>query len=184
MKTHPSETDLALYAGGECGGLSRFLLNRHVRGCRECLDAVTRFELLRLELRDMEPPALDWNRMAAEMRANIHLGLEAGACVRTTNPGRNWNPRLAVAFASLLLLAGAGFLMKRPPAEVPVAKAAVPTLESTGSGLEVRTGSSSLTLLNRHGAVADQTANAQGEIRARYIDGDTGAVTINNVYLE
>jgi hypothetical protein len=34
-------------------------------------------------------------------------------------------------------------------------------------------------LLNHHGAVADQTVSAQGEIRARYID--AGAVTINNV---
>jgi hypothetical protein len=39
-------------------------------------------------------------------------------------------------------------------------------------------------LLNGNGAVADQTVNAQGEIRSRYIDGDTGAVTINNVYLQ
>jgi hypothetical protein len=32
--------------------------------------------------------------------------------------------------------------------------------------------------------VASQTVSAGGEIRARYVDGDTGAVTINNVSLE
>jgi hypothetical protein len=63
-------------------------------------------------------------------------------------------------------------------------RAGAPVLESSGAGLEVRSGGGSMTLLNRHGAVADQTANAQGEIRARYIDGETGTVTINNVYLE
>jgi hypothetical protein len=183
MKAHPSETDLALFAGGDCSRFSRFFLARHVRQCRECMDTVSRFELLRLEVRDPEPPALDWDRMAAEMRANIHLGLEAGECVRSVRAPGVWNPRLAVAFASLMLLACAGFFLKGPT-EVPVVKAAAPVLESTGSGLEVRTGTASMTLLNRHGAVADQTVNAQGEIRARYVDGDTGAVTINNVYLE
>jgi hypothetical protein len=39
-------------------------------------------------------------------------------------------------------------------------------------------------LLNRPGVVASQTVSAGGEIRARYVDGDTGAVTINNVSLE
>jgi len=183
MKGHPSESDLALFAGGECNRYSGFFLGRHVRRCRECMDAVTQFELLRLELRDLEAPALEWDRLSAEMRANIHLGIEAGECVRAVHAGRNWNPRLTVALASLVLLAGAGFLLKGP-AEVPVVKAAAPVLESTGSGLQVRTGTTSMTLLNRHGAVADQTVNAQGEIRARYIDGETGAVTINNVYLE
>jgi hypothetical protein len=182
---HPTDEELALLAGGESGGISRFFLNRHVRQCRECMNAVTRFELLRVELRDVAEPALDWDRLSAEMRANIHLGLEAGECVRNTNPGSHWNPRMAVAFASLLLLAGAGFVMKRPAAvSVSAAKTSAPVLESTSSGLELRTGMTSMTLLNRHGAVADQTVNAQGEIRARYIDGDTGAVTINNVSLE
>ena len=37
------------------------------------------------------------------MRANIHVGLEAGECVRQAAVRRSWNPKLAVAFASLLL---------------------------------------------------------------------------------
>jgi hypothetical protein len=194
MKAHPSDLDLALFAGGESNGLSRFFLNRHISQCRKCLEQVTRFELLRLEMRDLEPPALDWNRLSAEMRANIHVGLEAGECVRTPAVARKWNPKLTVAFASLLLLAGANFLLKTPPPAnplpgqqgqpyreaQPVATSAV--LESTGSGLELRHGASSLTLLNHDGAAADQTVSAQGEIRARYIK--AGAVTMTNVYLE
>jgi hypothetical protein len=182
---HPSEADLALFAGGEASGLSRFFLNRHVRDCRACMDQVNRFELLRLELREFHPPALDWNRLAMEMRANIHVGLEAGECVRQASVGRGgWNPKLAVALASLLMLIGAGFLLKSPAPRVPqeAAKEAAAVLESTGSGLELRHGGSSLTLLNHDGVAADQTVSAQGEIRARYVDG--GAVTINNVYLE
>lgn len=187
-KAHPAEIDLALFAGGESSGLSRFFLNRHIRQCRGCLDLVTRFELLRLELRELEPPALDWNRLSAEMRANIHVGLEAGECVREAAVGRSWNPRLAVAFASLLLLAGANFLLKNSsPTNAEVRRQAQPkdtaaVLESTGSGLELRHGASSLTLLNHGGPAADQTVSAQGEIGARYIN--AGAVTMTNVYLE
>jgi hypothetical protein len=183
MKSHPSEADLALFAGGESSGLSRFFVNRHVRECRECMDQVNRFELLRLELREFEPPAHDWNRLAMEMRANIHVGLEAGECVRLASAEqRGWSPKLAVALASLLLLVGASFLLKSPAPNVAVEQKAGAVLESTGSGLELRHGSSSLTLLNHDGVAADQTVSAQGEIRARYVDG--GAVTINNVYLE
>ena len=54
----------------------------------------------------------------------------------------------------------------------------------TESGLEIRTGANSLTLLNHHGNAANQTVSAQGDIGARYIDGETGSVTINNVYLQ
>jgi len=121
------------------------------------------------------------------MGANIRLGLEAGACVGPAKPARSWEPRLAFAFASLLLLAGSALFLNHrtePVGAVPPALAAGTVIESSDSGLEVRTGASSITLFNRHGAIADQSVGAQGEIRARYIDAETGAVTINNVYLE
>jgi hypothetical protein len=179
MKTHPSEADLALFAGNDNGALSRFRLGRHVRQCAECEQKVAEFQSLRSGLGFDLPAGLDWNRLAAEMRANIRLGLEAGECVRTSRGRWRWNPRIAVACASLLLLLGAGFVLHSPLPQPASAELAGPVLESTGSGLELRTGSTSLMLLNHHGAVADQTVSAQGEIRARYID--AGAVTINNV---
>jgi hypothetical protein len=92
-----------------------------------------------------------------------------------------WSLKLAVALASLLMLVGASFVMKSPAPNMPKDNTAA-VLESTGSGLELRHGGSSMTLLNHDGVAADQTVSAQGEIRARYVDG--GAVTINNVYLE
>ncbi len=184
MKGHPTESELALLASGDCGPLSRRFLSRHVRDCSECTAEVARFETLRAQAAEAPAPEMDWSRIAAEMRANINLGLEAGECVRTRGTVARvfWNPRVGVAFASLALLVSAGFLMKSP-APHPVRPSA-PVLESSGSGLELREGSSSLTILNHHGAIASQTVSAQGEIGARYIDGDTGAVTINNVYLE
>jgi len=173
--------DLALLAGGESGRVSRFLLNRHVRGCADCLQKIEAFREVREQTALMPEPAVNWDSLAAEMRANIYLGLEAGACIRPVVPGRKVQIRVGLAFASLATVIAAGFLMKTPVAK-PAPQTAV--LEVTGSGLEVRSKGGSLTLLNHHGAVADQTVSAQGAIRARYIDGEAGTVTINNVYLE
>jgi hypothetical protein len=187
MNTHPTEVELALLAGGECGVVTQFFLNRHVRKCERCLDTVAEFVMLRHNVAEQEPH-LDWGRLEAEMRANIHLGLEAGECVRTPRQARPWNPRMAVAFASLMLLLGAGVLMRVPKApsahtqEANGQSTPASVLESTGSGLELRNGDSSLTILNRYGSVADQTVSAQGVIGARYVD--AGGVTTNHVYLE
>jgi hypothetical protein len=186
---HPGEIDLALLAGGEVGRVRRFSLERHLRACSECGEKVTQLQALRAEVADFEPADLNWTLLAAEMRANIRLGLEAGACVRSAGIARGWNPRLTLAFASLLLIVGASFLLRdsrlQPASPVhAVTQSAAPVLESSGAGIEFRSGSGSMMLLNRPGVVASQTVSAGGEIRARYVDGDTGAVTINNVSLE
>jgi hypothetical protein len=182
---HPAETDLALFAGGEVSRMRRISLERHVRGCVECDRKVAQLHALRAETANFEPANLNWNQLAAEMRANIRLGLEAGECVRSAGVARSWNPRFTLAFASLLLVVGSGFLLRNSiPHPVASQPSAAPVLESTGAGIELRSGSGSMMLLNRPGAVANQSVSAGGEIRVRYVDGDTGAVTINNVSLE
>jgi hypothetical protein len=182
MNPHPNETELALLAGGECGRVSRFFLQRHVRECRECTAKVAHFEILRADLARIAPPELDWNRLAAEMKANIRLGIEAGECVRDSESARGWNPRLTVAFASVLFLICAGITMKSRVAAPEVAVSNTPVVESTVAGLELRTGASSITLLNRGGgAPANQTVSAQG-IRATNVS--NGTVTITNASFE
>jgi hypothetical protein len=183
MSSHPNEMDLALLASGDVGRIQRFSLDRHLRNCSECSQKVEQFENLRANFILPEPADLSWNRLASEMRANIRLGLEAGECVRRTPTSVAWGLGLAAAFAGVLVLASAGvFLRERPPVlQGSVGQA--PVVQTTAAGIELRTGSTSLTLLNREGAVASQTVSAQGEVRSRSIDGETGAVTINNVYL-
>jgi hypothetical protein len=184
---HPRENDLALLAGGEAGRIRRFLLDRHVRTCADCQETIGEYRELRAGLAGVELPDLNWNFLAADMRANIRLGLEAGACVRTPPIFRRWNLRPAIALASLLLFVVAGeFLRDARPHRPAAADSATPVLASTGLGIEISKGANnSLTLLNHHGnAVVNQTVSAQGEIGAGYIDGETGSVTINNVYLQ
>jgi hypothetical protein len=181
---HPGENDLALLAGGEAGRVRRFLLNRHLRECADCREAVEEYRELRAAVAELELPELNWGFLAADIRANVRLGLEAGACVGATPMLRRWTVRPAIALAGLLLLFVGGFFMRDVRLRPAVAEVATPVLQVTGSGVEIRSGKNSLTLLNHHGGATNQTVSARGDIGTRYIDSDTGSVTINNVYLQ
>lgn len=193
---HPSEADFALLAGGDCGRLQRFRLNGHLARCGDCRDTLASFGELRLAVREFAEPDFsndtDWDRLAAEMRANIRVGLAAGECVREVprknSPHSLWTrkPQFAVGIAGILLLAGAGvFLHGLLPRENSPGFAHMPVVESTGAGVEVRTDTgSSMTLLNHGDAASDQTVTSQGAIRASYVDGNTGTVTVTSVYVE
>ncbi len=197
---HPGEYNLALLAGGEAGAVHRFRLDRHVRNCEDCQEKIAEFQALRKHLADTEfldlnSSVVNWNSLAAEMRANIHVGLEAGACVRDTHVSKswfaknwmakNWSPQFALAFASLAVLVGAGlFFTDARLHRMTVVEAAAPVLQPTASGIELRKGTDSFAFLDNKGVRTDQTVNAQGAIEARYINDETGSVTITNVYLQ
>lgn len=178
---HASDADLALYAGGDLGWFAKRRIERHISACGQCQTAAVGFSATRSEIAELQDPAaLPWNRLAAEMKANIRLGLEAGECVSVKSVSRGLGPRSAVAFASLALLIGAGFWLHRPVAE---SRDAV-VLESTGGGIQVREGGQVLSILNSRGRDVIRTVSAQGEMRARFVDARTGLVTINNVYVQ
>jgi hypothetical protein len=216
---HPAEKDLALLAGGETGRLQHFLLEHHVHGCEKCQAKMAEYQTLRSDLREAElldeaMPDVNWNFLAADMRANIRLGLEAGACVRETHVPQRWNfnrtlhlsPRFTTAFALLLLLVGSSLVVRNPrpllnqvglnqprlnqmrwgrTGIVPAkTESSAPVLESSSSGVAFRTGGNSLTLLNHHGDAANQTVSARGDIGTRYVDSETESITINYVYLQ
>jgi anti-sigma factor RsiW len=196
---HPSETDLALFAGGESPRLQGLLLDRHVRACADCRAKVAEYRAVRDDLidsalDDTEIPAVNWNLLASEMRANIRVGLEAGACVGATQISSPWSavrawatafgPRVAVGFATLAVLAVSGFYVRDArtrTADSRNAADSAPVLQTTSSGVEFRNGDASMMLLNRSDAI-HQTVNARGDIGVRVID--KGGVTINNVYLQ
>jgi len=186
---HPSEADLALLAGGDCGPWQTFSLHRHLARCGDCRDTFSSYTELRSLIADhagAAPDATGWDSLAAEMRANIRVGLAAGECVRDI-PAKSfsWNRKSqwALGTAGVLLLAGAGLFLHGllPHDNVPdTARAAV--LESTGAGVRVRSGTGSMTLLNRGAEAASQTVTSDGAIRASYVD--AGTVTVTSVYVE
>lgn len=139
--THPPEEELALYATGDTGPVKRFRLWLHLRSCPACSQIAGEFRELTVALSrsEPEPEVAEWNTLAAEMRANIRLGLEAGACVRADAPVAHWwSPRLVVAMASLIILAGAGFVLRpRQPALLPTIIAAQQSIRVDTEGVTI-----------------------------------------------
>jgi anti-sigma factor RsiW len=189
MRKHPSEANLALYAGGDLPGWRRWSIERHIAACHECRGNIADFSALRTEARSLtEVPEMAWDRLAAEMQANIRLGLEAGECVTLSRvPGFRVNWRAVAACGSLGMLLLVGFLIEQPAPRVADFKANEPAvLESSGSGIQVKEGEQSMMLLNARARNRDDVNYlASGSaMRARYVDADTGYVTINNVYVQ
>lgn len=194
MSNHPSENDLALLAGGDSGRWKGFFLKRHIARCGDCRDTLASFTELRSDARELSSdsasimPETDWDLLAGEMRANIRLGLAAGECVAEAPAPilpATWKPRLALGAVCVLLLTGAGiFLHGLLPNDNPAGVVHAATVESNSTGVQVTTGSSSMTLMNHSGVAGDQTVSSDGAIRASYVDGDTGTVTVTSVYVE
>jgi hypothetical protein len=186
--THPSEATLALYAGGDLSLLARWRTQRHLAGCERCRQGVTEFSAVRSEVAELnELPSISWNRLAAEMKANIRVGLAAGECVAERFQAREFAGRHALAAcASLAVLVVAGVWLQHPtpPVETRQAEEDV-VLQATGTALELKEGGRVFSLMHRGNANdVIQTVGAQGSMRARYVDPDTGYLTINNVYVQ
>ena len=116
---HPNQATLALHAGGDLGAFARWRTNRHLADCERCREEAAAFASLRAIIPDLgEMPETPWNRLSAEMKANIRLGLEAGECVRMNEkPLRKSlfsGVRAAVAVASVAALLVTGLLLEHP----------------------------------------------------------------------
>lgn len=189
---HPGEETLALFAGQDLGLFARWQTRRHLDRCERCRREVAEFSGLRHEVSDLsELPGISWNRLAAEMKANIHLGLAAGECVRDTRPGRVTlalsGMRGAVACACVAVLLLAGLLLEKPappPIQAERERTAGVSLRAIYDGIEVRAGEQAFVLKNGPTENVTYSAGAQGSIGARYVDRNTGYLTINTVYVQ
>jgi len=185
---HPNQATLALHAGGDLGPFQRWWTARHLAHCAACREEVAGYDEMRELLPELaELPEISWNRMAAEVKANIRLGLEAGECVRSSEmvlrraSMSGW--RAVVAFASVVVLVGGCLVLERPaPQAVHTAETSV---QSTRDGIQLQAGDDRmLGLMNGGAQKAVYTLDAQGSMGARYIDPETGSVTINTVYVQ
>jgi hypothetical protein len=182
---------LALHAGGDLGWMAAWRTRQHVARCEQCRDEITAFSEVCDALPELDQiPQVSWNRLAAEMKANIRLGLAAGECVRADEkPLRHplfSSARTAVALASVLALMVTGIVLERPAPRQNFTAIDGVVVQSTKEGIQVQDGVRALQLM--HTGVRDQdvirSVDAQGAMRARYVDPETGYVTINNVYAE
>ena len=209
MKRHVAETDLALYAAGDLPFGRRVLTRLHVRQCEECRGLVgalraDREELLRSA--DEMPANLsknfDWDQLAAEMTANIRVGLAAGECV--TPRERKvatiaWRPAAIAAAGLVVLMAGAWWL-NIPRTDTEAIGRALHNMATGGRatspeerGPVVAASSLGVELVDNGGRLGIEqsglqpvmfSVSAQGSASARYIDQDTGQVTITAVYVQ
>jgi hypothetical protein len=187
--THPSETSLALHAGGDLGVWARWRIARHAVRCEECRIRIDAFRSVRDRLRDEMaelPPEVNWGRLAGEMKANIHVGLAAGECVMEIQPEpRPLFGRLAAVAAPAVLLVLVGLLLQHPqprPAAAPWVDGTL--IEANRGGIEMRQGDRMMSL--RHPEAEDVTylVNVEGGLRAGYVDSQTGQITIQNLYAQ
>ena len=181
---HPSDAELALYAGGDLGWVRQRLTERHVRNCGACQSVASDFSELRAEATAF--PKIQWNRLATEMQANIRLGLAAGECVnRRAARSLVSGQRLMLAGGVLGALLVAGIWTQRPVSHPYVARTITGTvLEAAESGIQVREGRQTLRILNSSDGNVSYSVGGQGELRARSLDPETGNVTITHVYGE
>jgi len=192
MKKHPSAENLALYAGGEHSLIGRLALLAHLRGCEACAAEVESVRAARARLKQESlalPPDLDWERLAGEMRANIRLGLAAGAIVessREEDPAlepAGW--RLAVVLGSVAFVALAGWLLQSPKPVAPHGlRPAQVVLEIVPDGLAMQQQGAALTLLTPAKQHATTTVGWDGSARSSFLDDATGQVTIHNVSVQ
>ena len=185
---HPNQATLALHAGGDLGRLARWRTARHLARCARCREEVAAYDGMRRALPGLgEVPEIPWNRLAMEMKANIRLGLAAGECVRAGGDTASENPvfhfgRRAVALAGVLVLLVAGVVLEHPGPGA--ARLEGPLVQATSNGIEVAAGGQTFGLINGGAQKATYSRDAQGSMEARYVDPETGYVTINTVYVQ
>lgn len=205
ISRHTAETDLALYAAGDLPFWRGAFVRLHVRRCDECRSLVEALRADREDLRrsnDAMPANVDWDQLAAEMTANIRVGLAAGECVTPRERKVaviSWRPA-AIAAGLIVLLAGAWWL-NIPRTDTETIGRALRNIATGGHanspqeehGPVVGASSSGVVLLENGGQIRiDQgglepvmySVSTQGSASARYVDQDTGQVTITATYVQ
>ena len=180
---HPSETQLALFAGGDLEWLDRWRVARHVHKCATCGAAVEALHLAKARLQADAVdvlPELNWNRLAAEMTGNIRVGLAAGECVAPISHPERGVWRTAGLVACGLLLMSTAWWLNIPSRDHSTGV----VLEATQSGIQMKQDGAALMLLKPKTSSTPVYGSAPGSLRVSYVDTETNQVTINNVYAQ
>jgi hypothetical protein len=197
---HPGAETLALYSRGDLPFFIRLRIRQHVSHCLECESEISLFVAARAELnRESSDQTLtgfeaiaDWRSLEREMVGNIAVGVAAARCIDKVGRRHIWLGRISVSTAAIALLI-VGWMTHIPNRDTrqlettirrivgldrPVITGTV--VQSTPDGISVRTQQATLTILHPASAVISVSGNSA--MAARYVDEDTGQVTITNVY--
>jgi hypothetical protein len=132
---------------------------------------------------------VEWGELAGEMRANIRLGLAAGRCV--AEPDREpvrlpWRTPAVALPVLLVVLLGWVLQTVPPPVATPPLPAGAPVdavvLDGGAGGIGVAQAGRGFRLMHPRAAQNIMSSVGGESIGARYVDADTGQVTISHVY--
>lgn len=206
---HPVLSMLSLFAGADGSGrgsgkdlswVNRFRIRRHLARCARCEQQVTAIRAGSIELRrEAETETLtsfeaiaDWTRLEREMVGNIAVGLAAARCIDHVKKSRKMLVGVAavVGFTAVFALGWSTHIPREQTERVfrsirglagndlPQVNGTV--LRSLPEGVAVRSQGSVLTILHPRWARVSVTGNSA--VEARFVDEDTGQVTITSVY--
>jgi hypothetical protein len=206
---HPAQFDLALYASGDLPAWQRPLLGLHAARCADCRGWVAAYRADRESVRHLAgemPLGVNWDRLAAEMSANVRVGLAAGECVapRVRKPALAAGWRVAAVAVGVTILLMSAWWLNMPRAESVALGRAIkkiaqarpwrggilaledqgPMVEISAAGIQLQQNGGTLGMSQGKERPVSVTLSVQGSARARYIDADTGQVTITGVYAQ
>ena len=199
---HPSSQALALFAGSDLPWTTRVKIGHHVWHCAQCEEQVSALRDARRQLQHEAATStltgfeaiVDWQRFEREMLGNIVVGVAAARCIdKGTHHPLFWRGALVSTGLALLFVAGWFTHIPREQNEhlvsslrrvfglsdAPVMSTIVQT---TPDGIAVRAQGATLTL--RHPTYAVNAVSGSSAITSRYVDADTGQVTITKVYAQ
>lgn len=199
---HPAVSLLAQFAGDDLSWVQAFSMKRHLRACGGCAEYVDGIRSAGLELkREADLQTLtafeaiaDFPSLEREMSGNITVGLAAARCVEMVERHHPWRIASLVT-AGLCILFAAGWWTHIPPEETrglvgriqqwagnsgTFPQSAGTIMRSSPDGIAVR--SQGLTLTMRHPRSAIVSVAGSGVMEARFVDDETGQVTISSVY--
>jgi hypothetical protein len=199
---HPSSEELALFSREELPFARRWQVKAHVHRCPVCEGEVEQFHAVVAALQEQAAAetltdlkgAGDWSRLQREMVGNIKVGIAAAQCIEK-RPGRRlrlWH--LGALAATLSFVFVTGWLVNIPREETDrivgafrsgLSSAQTGTrivLQTTPHGVSIRSQGATLTLLHPESVSATPSLAGNASVGVRYVDEETGQVTITNVY--
>jgi hypothetical protein len=197
---HPSVEVLSLYSAGDLPFLLGYQTGRHIKRCDACEQQVLALHAAKDELRREAHKEIltgyeaiaDWHALENDMLGNIRVGVAAARCIENVGRPHPLTSRL-MWVSAMAALFFAGWMARIPPEdnqriigalrrvvglEKPPFNGTV--LRSTPDGISVRAQGATLTILHPQSAVISMSGPTS--VTARYVDDDSGQVTITNVY--
>ena len=201
---HPTSEDLALLVGGEMPYVRRWQIQNHVHHCAACEQELEHYQAAHSELKRLAEAEMltgfeaigDWSRLEREMTGNINVGVAAARAIGRVGSRRMRSLRIVFVAAALAVIFTVGWILNIPADDSNRVFSALRTawagpqvaagiiLQTTPHGVSVRSQGAILTVLHPSSAHVTTSFAGSSSVAARYVDDETGQVTITNVYGE